>query len=330
MIVNCGKNEYGGTTGGQAGDQTGQEFWKINWYNFSPDCVLRYPSQSVGHLIADLAEEAAENDLIGYDQTTRLSFYEQLKQSGWHPKNITTACAADCSSATAAIVIAAGHLLYDGMDEVIADLQQQILDADGDTSDLETQLANAEKQAQRGELMINVSPSATTWSLETELYTAGFASLSASKYLTGDSYLLRGDIILNTSSHVCINVSTGANARTEEQDMVIITPTKTEEDTTTIYDGETYIPTPDGGVSECSSTAYLYVQYGDGLNTKNGLPRVKAIQALLVEHGYSLDIDGEYGRFTEKAVAAFQDERGLEINGIVDEAVWLELVKMTV
>ena len=35
-------NEYGTTTGGQTGDQTGREIYTRGYYNYPWDCVLRY------------------------------------------------------------------------------------------------------------------------------------------------------------------------------------------------------------------------------------------------------------------------------------------------
>lgn len=77
-------------------------------------------------------------------------------------------------------------------------------------------------------------------------------------------------------------------------------------------------------------TAYLHLEYGDGLN--NPLKRVKVLQLLLNLHGgwISLEEDGEFGLLTKAAVTKFQKSRGLEVNGIVDELTWKELIKFEV
>ena len=50
---------------------------------------------------------------------------------------------------------------------------------------------------------------------------------------------------------------------------------------------------------------------------------VKAIQNRLIDLGYmSGKADGDYGSGTEKAVIAFQADKGLEENGIIDEATY--------
>ena len=57
---------------------------------------------------------------------------------------------------------------------------------------------------------------------------------------------------------------------------------------------------------------------------------VKECQALLEKLGYDLGpcgVDGDFGRMTEKAVQAFQKNRGLKDDGIVGPATRKELMK---
>lgn len=84
---------------------------------------------------------------------------------------------------------------------------------------------------------------------------------------------------------------------------------------------------------EDPETAYLHLEYGDGLNAP--LKRVKAVQVLLNIHDVMdgqvmIDEDGEFGKITELAVRRFQERRGLEVNGIVDQLVWEELIQFEV
>ena len=113
LVSNCGKDENGGWHGGRAGDQTGKEYYIRTWYDYSQTQTARHPDQTVRETIARLARDAAENDCIGYDQDQRTTFWEQLRQVGYEPSKIRVRCEADCSSSTAAIVKAAGHLLGD-------------------------------------------------------------------------------------------------------------------------------------------------------------------------------------------------------------------------
>lgn len=174
MVVSCGHDENGRYRNGAAGDQTGTEYYKRTWYqpSYKWDCVLRYPDAKVGKRIAEIAEEAAANNNIGYDQNQRLTFYNALKVT-WCPKDITTKCESDCSASTAATVIAAGHQL--GLIK-----------------------------------LTQVSPSCWTGNLKAALKAAGFEVLTESKYLTSDRYLKAGDIVLNEKHHVVVNVTDGS------------------------------------------------------------------------------------------------------------------------
>lgn len=175
MISNCGHDENGKYEWGMAGDQTGGEWAVISWYNRPWNCVLRHPDLSVQNDLAYLARAAANNNLIGYDQKQRETYWEHLKASNYDPAKITIACEADCSSGVAANVKAAGY-------------RRNI-------------------QALKG-----VSPSLNTRVMRTSLKSVGFQVLTDSKYLTSAKYLLPGDILLNDASHVATNLDIGANA----------------------------------------------------------------------------------------------------------------------
>jgi peptidoglycan hydrolase-like protein with peptidoglycan-binding domain len=62
------------------------------------------------------------------------------------------------------------------------------------------------------------------------------------------------------------------------------------------------------------------VQRGDsGLN-------VRAVQTLLRDRGYNVQLTDHFRYGTEHAVKAFQDSHGLEVTGVVDKTTWPELV----
>ena len=181
MIANSGYDEHGKYSGGTAGDQTGKEWRIINWYNRPWNCVLRHPDTSVRELIAQLAEEGANNDLIGYDQYERWTFWNQLKTVGYHPKNIKTKCEADCSAGVISIVWAVGHLL--------------------------------------GLYRLKELDATYTGNMRQGFKDAGFIVLQESKFLTSDSWLMRGDVLLNDAHHTAINLTTGKNVIVEDDDM---------------------------------------------------------------------------------------------------------------
>lgn len=174
-ISNCGHDERNRYSGGQAGDQSKTEWYIRPWWNDSWNVVLRHPDAKTRNLIADMAIKAAQNNLIGYDQGQRLTFWQHLKASNYDPAQITVKCEADCSSGVAAIVKGAGYRLGN-------------------------------------KAMQNVNASITTWNERNALNAAGFQVLTDSKYLTSDAYLLAGDILLNESRHTTINVTNGSKS----------------------------------------------------------------------------------------------------------------------
>lgn len=175
MIANCGHDERGAYKGGSAGDQTGEEYYVRTWYNRPWYCVLRYPDQRTALMIAQISRDAANNNNIGYDQNQRLTFYNNLAAAGWNPSAITTRCESDCSASTAACIIAAGHRVGNGA-------------------------------------LTGINPSLTTYNMRSALQTVGFQLLTDSRYLSSDSYLLPGDVLLKDDAHVAVNLDSGANS----------------------------------------------------------------------------------------------------------------------
>lgn len=177
MISNCGHDSRGKYSGDAAGDQSGTEWYIRPWYNGAWIAVFRHPDAKVRAVLASMAEAAARNDNVGYDQGERLTFWTQLQKVGYDPAKIAAKCEADCSSGVGAIVKGVGY-----------------------------RLGTAALQ--------NVSPSIYTGNESAALVAAGFAKLTDSKYRTSDKYLLAGDILLS-SGHTTIVTTNGASASGE-------------------------------------------------------------------------------------------------------------------
>ena len=251
-ISNCGHDENGRYSRGKAGDQTGSEYQVRSWYDRPWLCVLRHPDARVGQKLATIAKNAANNNCIGYDQSQRGTYYTALKAANWKPKNIKTKCEADCSSSTAANVIAAGHQLG------IKKLQ-------------------------------GLNPNCTTSNLRAALKAVGFEVLTASKYLTSDSLLMPGDILLNDGHHVAINLTKGSKAAS----------------TTT--------------ASAASSNKLVPTLASASPNLKKGSTgtQVKYLQKdLNYVMNSGLDVDGDFGTKTDAALRAFQKKYSLTVDGI--------------
>ena len=175
MVSNCSGTEYGGATGGAAGDQTGGEVVVRPWYDFGQNAVYRHPDPQVRALLARLATETAQNDHVGYDQNGRLSFRDALRRVNYDPTAIRTNCETDCSACTSALIEAVGALR--GI--------QRLYDFDSTLS---------------------------THYMDGPLQAAGFTKLTASKYLRSGDYLLAGDISLAPGHHVNIAVTNGSKS----------------------------------------------------------------------------------------------------------------------
>jgi peptidoglycan hydrolase-like protein with peptidoglycan-binding domain len=52
---------------------------------------------------------------------------------------------------------------------------------------------------------------------------------------------------------------------------------------------------------------------------------VRTLQQALVDLGYEIDVDGDFGRGTEAAVIAFQEANGLDADGVVGPNTWAAL-----
>lgn len=177
LILNCGSDENGKFSGGNAGDQTGKEWCVRNWYFGSWKCVLRHPDPAVRALLASLGEKAALNDMIGYDQNQRDTYWKELQKAGYDPSAITTPCEADCSSGVISNVKAAGYLL--------------------------------------GNTMLQKCTATYTGNMRAGLKAAGFEVLTDSKYITSSAYLLAGDVLLADGKHTATNLTDGIKSSGE-------------------------------------------------------------------------------------------------------------------
>lgn len=180
MISNCGHDENGRYSGGKAGDQTGNEWSLVKWYDRPWNVMLRHPDKNVAEKLSLLSIEAAENNHVGYDQGQRGTYWNALKNAKYRPSGIKTDCESDCSAGVLANVKAVGFLLKDS--------RLKAVDQNGYTGNMKSILTKA-----------------------------GFTAYEEKKYLNSDKYLLPGDILLYENHHTAVNVSTGSMASREEE-----------------------------------------------------------------------------------------------------------------
>ena len=334
MISNIGHDEKNKYKGGKAGDQTGGECDIIEWYSRPWKEVYRHPDPAVREKIAELAEKAARNNKIGYDQGERWTFWDQLKVSGYDPANITVNCESDCSAGGLALCKAVGYLLND----------QKLKD---------------------------INQNGYTGNMGAILKKAGFEKLTASKYLTSDKYLLRGDILLYPEHHTATNLTDGAlsgssanvapapESKPEAEESVIKTKVKQGQKWLNSNYGSLLkrekgeLLEVDGSYGPKSRAAALCVwkdvvnrKYGYDLTPSNenfyGSCKAAAKDAVIkkgadgtlpylaqlilaAEGDYTAAMDAHFGGGTEDAVEAFQLKHSLKVSGSVDPDTWYAL-----
>lgn len=309
-ISNSGSDENGRYRGGKAGDQTGREWYIRSWYNRPWNCVLRHPDANVRANIAHLSVLAAQNDKIGYDQNQRDTFWTQLKLAKYDPSKIDTACESDCSAGVIAITKAVGYIL--------------------------------------GDAKLQDVGATYTGNMRSAYLNAGFMCLTASKYTENDDYLLAGDILLNDAHHVCTAVTNGVKSGEETSDA---------EETCTMpllkkgSQGKAvkFLQTVigrleiDGSFGDLTRNAVIKWQKSHGC-TDDGevwcetwnamiptLPMLKRgsrgryVKALQIALGIA--DDSSFGWDTTNAVVDFQTESCIEVDGIVGQETWREIIK---
>lgn len=91
-------DENGKLRGGKAGDQTGIEVSKQNWYKHKKGWILiRAKTATARERIAQDMEWACENPNIGYDQSQNYTLFNEAKKVGFNCAKVTTKCETDCS-----------------------------------------------------------------------------------------------------------------------------------------------------------------------------------------------------------------------------------------
>lgn len=99
-------DENGRASGGKAGDSTGKEVCIRQWYSKPWQYYLECTDSKIANAAAAYMEQICNNNNVGYDQSERLTLYNQLKIH----KNVSklTPCECDCSSLVACCYIMAG------------------------------------------------------------------------------------------------------------------------------------------------------------------------------------------------------------------------------
>ena len=171
-IGHASGDERGYIHGGAAGDQSATEVCTRGWYNNKWTVLLRPKDAAVAEKMAKFCEAACANSKIGYDQYQRNTLRTQAKAAGWDASKIKTACETDCSAFMSVCAEAAG--------------------------------VNMNATYTSGN-----APTTSTMRAKFKA-TGAFEVLTDSKYLTGDAYLKRGDILVREGTHTIMVLSNGS------------------------------------------------------------------------------------------------------------------------
>jgi hypothetical protein len=252
-------DENGNISGGTAGDQTGKEVCIRTWYSKPWSLVLRAIDSTTAENMAKACEAGCKYANIGYDQSQRNTAHTQAKAVGYDLSKITTPCETDCSAFMTLCALCAG------------------------VSGLEY-----------------VSNAPTTSTMRTAFVATGaFEALTDSKYLTTDSYLQRGDILVAPGKHTAMALENGKLAKGSAAS------TETE------IIGEV-----------CNVTLNVLKSGSKGED-------VRAVQRLLIAAGFSCGTagaDGEFGSGTAAAVKRYQSSHALTADGVVGSKTWSKLL----
>jgi len=107
-IVHARIDENGQIMGGKAGDQTGKEVVKQDFYDADWHTVYRPKEVAIAKQMAKGAEAIAKNDHFGYSQSDRYTGYDESRKLNFDFSKVTTPCAFDCSSMVMTLIRSAG------------------------------------------------------------------------------------------------------------------------------------------------------------------------------------------------------------------------------
>lgn len=155
-IAQASKDENGKISGGVAGNQ-GNELQIRSWYNRPWNVVLRAKMAETGVQIANVAESLVRCRKIGYDQSNRLSLWDECEKIHWNISRIDeiSPCECDCSSLVAVVLrfcgIAIPKTAYTG------NLQSYIMGTGIFMALSGSQWTTTDAYLQRGDILLNTA-----------------------------------------------------------------------------------------------------------------------------------------------------------------------------
>ena len=172
-ICHASIDENGRAHSGAAGDQTGKEVCTRSWYSKPWDVMLRYKDSSIAKKAAKIAKKLANSNLVGYDQYQRNTLYQALKSYDWDvDKYIKSGKKTETDCS--AFIYACYCCLIPAM---------------------------------------RSNSNAPTTSTMKSFYTKhGFTAYATSKYISQDTNLKTGDVLVKSSSHTVMAITDGSGS----------------------------------------------------------------------------------------------------------------------
>lgn len=159
----------------------------------------------------------------------------------------------------------------------------------------------------------------------------GFQILTASKYLTSDNYLVVGDVIVRSGHHTAMAITKGSKVT----DSAVVSTTISTTTTATTYNKNTVLKATNSikGVQTYLNTYYLNAlkKVGSKLDVdgewgpKSQKALTAALQWELNAYGASIDIDGDFG---SKSQSAWTDKVGTLKSG--SKNIFVTFVQMII
>lgn len=289
-IGHASKDETNHIKGGMAGDQTGTEVCIRSWYRKPWQFILRCKDSGKAEAMAHACECGCANPNIGYDQNQRNSLNKQAKNTNYDLSQIAVPCECDCSSFMTVCAQAAGI-----------------------------------------PIPYNGTNAPATSTMKTAfMSTNEFELLTDDKYLSNDSYLKRGDILVKPGSHTAMALTDGANAHSPSPASTpAAAPAAADSSYTTFVKGvQSACGAKVDGIAG-KETLSKTVSVSKTKNRKHAV--VTILQTYLNFLGYSCGTaDGIAGPKFDSAVTSYQAANGCIPDGEITarQATWKKLLQL--
>lgn len=328
-LSNCGHDERNKYSGGVAGDQKGDEWAIIDWYSRPWTECYYHPDQRVNDLMADLAIEAAQNNNCGYDQGQRLTFWKQLVEVGYRPTDIKKVCEADCSSGVLALAKAVGYILgIDALKNInesgYTGNEGSILKRAGYVVTKEKKYLTSDASLKRGYILNYPGHHTATYVGNGKKQSDSTSAVPESVVISqANGKVAQGQKWFNVNYGTTLIIYKGEKLVEDDE-----YGNKSRSAALCIWKdvvnrkyGYNLTPSNENflyGCKEAAIDAQIYMGKSGTL--------VYILQFILAAKGfYAGKLDADFGSGTDAAVRAFQDSRGLVVDGIVGPDTWFEL-----